>query len=104
MHWKLSFNNTVVKSFAYNFNNPAAKKDCENGGVTFHSLQLTCYRITGSKFLLSLVSEVACCKKSLVNWLHVLAITCTRFWVNSHCIVAWMSRNSLLEAGANSEV
>ena len=28
----------------------------------------------------------------------------TRFRVNPHCIVTWMSRNSLLEAGAKSEV
>ena len=32
--------------------------------------------------------------------LYVLVVSRTRFRVNSHSIVAWMSRNSLLEAGA----
>ena len=36
--------------------------------------------------------------------LHVLIMSCTRFRVNPHSIVAWMSRNSLLEVGAKSEV
>ena len=33
----------------------------------------------------------------------VLVMSRTRFRVNPHSIVAWMSRNSLLEAGAKSE-
>ena len=37
-------------------------------------------------------------------WLYVLAMSRTRLRVNPHSIVAWMSRNSLLEAGAKSEV
>ena len=36
--------------------------------------------------------------------LYVLAMSRTRFGVNPHSIVAWMSRNSLLETGAKSEV
>ena len=36
-------------------------------------------------------------------WLYVLVMSRTRFRVNPHSIVAWMSRNSLLEAGAKSE-
>ena len=36
--------------------------------------------------------------------LYVLVMSCTCFRVNLHSIVAWMSRNSLLEAGAKSEV
>ena len=36
-------------------------------------------------------------------WLYVLAMSRTRFRVNRHSIVAWMSRSSLLEAGAESE-
>ena len=36
--------------------------------------------------------------------LYVLVISCTRFRVNPHSIVALTSRNSLLEAGAKSEV
>ena len=35
---------------------------------------------------------------------YVLVKSCMRFRVNPHSIVAWMSRNSLLEAGAKSEV
>ena len=34
------------------------------------------------------------------NPLYVLIMSRTRFRVNPHSIVAWMSRNSLLEAGA----
>ena len=33
-------------------------------------------------------------------WLYVFIMSCMRFRVNSHSIVAWMWRNSLLEAGA----
>ena len=39
-----------------------------------------------------------------VNWLSVLIMSHTCFRVNPHSIVAWMSRNSLLETGAISEV
>ena len=39
-----------------------------------------------------------------VYWLYVLAMSRTRFRVNPHSIVAWMTRNSLLETGAKSEV
>ena len=38
------------------------------------------------------------------NWLYVLVMLRTRLRVNPHSIVAWMSRNSLLEAGAKGEV
>ena len=37
------------------------------------------------------------------KWLHVLAVSRTSFGVNPHSIVPWISRNSLLEAGAKSE-
>ena len=37
-------------------------------------------------------------------WLYLLIMSRTRFRVNPHSIVAWMSRNSLLEAGPKSEV
>ena len=36
-------------------------------------------------------------------WLYVLVMSRTRFRVNPHSIVVWMSRNSLLEAGAKFE-
>ena len=36
--------------------------------------------------------------------LYVLVMSRTRFRVNLHSIVAWMSRNSLLKTGAKSEV
>ena len=38
-----------------------------------------------------------------VLWLYVLVMSRTHLKVNPHSIVAWMSRNSLLEAGAKSE-
>ena len=37
-------------------------------------------------------------------WLYVLIMSHMLFRVNPHSIIAWMSRNSLLEAGAKSEV
>ena len=37
-------------------------------------------------------------------WQYVLVMSGTRFRVKPHSIVAWMSRNSLLKAGAKSEV
>ena len=37
-------------------------------------------------------------------WLYVFAKPRTRFRVNPHSIVAWVSRTSLHEAGAKSEV
>ena len=40
----------------------------------------------------------------IFHWLYVLVMSRTRFRVNRHSIVPWMSRNSLLEAGAKSEV
>ena len=39
-----------------------------------------------------------------IPWLYVLIMSRTRFRVNPHSIVAWMSSNSLLETGAISEV
>ena len=41
---------------------------------------------------------------SLFYFLYVLIMSRTCFGVNSHCIVAWMSRTSLLEAGTKSEL
>ena len=38
------------------------------------------------------------------NWLYILVMSCTDFRMNTDSIVAWMSRNSLLETGAKSEV
>ena len=37
-------------------------------------------------------------------WFHVLIMSRARFRVNPHFIVAWVSLNSLLKVGANSEV
>ena len=37
------------------------------------------------------------------TWLYVLVMSSTRFRVNPHFIVPWMSRNSLLQSGAKSE-
>ena len=39
-----------------------------------------------------------------INSLYVLIMSRTRFRVNLHSTVAWMSRNSLHEASAKSEV
>ena len=40
----------------------------------------------------------------LLIWLYVFVMSRARFRVNPRSIVAWMSRNSYLEAGAKSEV
>ena len=42
--------------------------------------------------------------RNIMTRLYVLIISCMHFRVNPHSIVAWMSRNSLLETGAKSEV
>ena len=39
-----------------------------------------------------------------VKWLHAFIMSRTRFRVNPHSVLAWMSRNSLLKAGAKSKV
>ena len=43
-----------------------------------------------------------CCEYLSVRyiWLYVFIMSCMHFRVNSHSIVAWMSRNSLLRIGA----
>ena len=38
-----------------------------------------------------------------IRCLYVFIMSCTRFRVNLHSIVAWMSRNSLLKTGAISK-
>ena len=40
----------------------------------------------------------------VLSWLYVFITSRTRFRVSSQSLVAWMSRNSLLEAGAEYEV
>ena len=40
----------------------------------------------------------------IYDFLYVLVMSRRRFRVNPHSIVAWMSKNSLLEAAAKSEV
>ena len=42
--------------------------------------------------------------KQWLTWLYVIIISRPHFRVNIHSIFAWMSRNSLLETGAMSEV
>ena len=44
------------------------------------------------------------CPKTKESWLYVLVMSRTRFRVNLHSIIVRMSRNSLLAAGAKSEV
>ena len=43
-------------------------------------------------------------KSDYLGRLNVLIMSRTFFRVNSHSIVAWVSRKSLLETGAKSEV
>ena len=42
--------------------------------------------------------------QTFLFWLYVIIMSRTRFRVNLHSIVAWMSRKSLLETGAIFEV
>ena len=50
------------------------------------------------------IASVKCFfSNKLYYWLYVLVMSRTRFRVNPHSIVAWISRNSLPEAGAKSE-
>ena len=43
-------------------------------------------------------------RRLLCVWLYVLIMSRRRFRANPHSIVAWMSRNSLLEASTKSKV
>ena len=57
--------------------------------------------------VVKLAQMVVLCYESLSVWcicLCVLIMSHTCFKVNLHSLVAWMSRNSLLETGAISEV
>ena len=47
-----------------------------------------------------------CCEYLTVRWiwLYVFAMSPTRFKVNPHSIVAWMSMNCLLETGSKSDI
>ena len=74
------------------------------GYISIHWLRLRlCYRILCSMFSKStLLFDFI--KRKRINWLNILVMSRTRFRGNPHSIVAWMSRNSLLEAGAKSEV
>ena len=53
---------------------------------------------------LALVFSFEHSNEQLDNWLYVLVMSRTRVRVNPYSTVALMSRNSLLEAGAKSEV
>ena len=46
-----------------------------------------------------------CCEYLSVRytWLYVIAMSCKLFGMNLHSIVAWMSRNSLLETALLSK-
>ena len=55
--------------------------------------------------LLSLFqNNFICFRSMIVPLLYVLIMSCTRFRANPHSIVARMSKNSSLDAGAKSEV
>ena len=66
----------------------------------FMSLQDTLYRT----FFFHLLFSVSLRSASFTVWPYVIFMSRTRFRMNPHSIVAWLSRNSMLEAGRKSEV
>ena len=59
--------------------------------------------LPGFSYYLTLLFQM-CLVSNILPRLYVLVMSCTRFRVNPHSLVAWMSRKSLLEAGAKSKV
>ena len=55
-------------------------------------------------FRVAIIAIISVLSKSCCFWLYVLVMSHTHFRVNLHSIVAWISRNSLLEESAKSEV
>ena len=104
-----------------NLNYETPKTEARIGLLIFIPKRLSLVRLTSVITLLLLMWKwIVCWRKlifeyagvvsllkiglSLFYFLYVLIMSRTCFGVNSHSIVAWMSRNSLLEAGTKSEL
>ena len=104
-----------------NLNYETPKTEARIGLLIFIPKRLSLVRLTSVITLLLLMWKwIVCWRKlifeyagvvsllkiglSLFYFLYVLIMSRTCFGVNSHSIVAWMSRTSLLEAGTKSEL
>ena len=65
---------------------------------------LKLFSITLSGIIIAKMLFIQFALKLATFWLYVLIMSRTHFRVNLHSIVAWMSRNSLFETGAITEV
>ena len=104
-----------------NLNYETPKTEARIGLLIFIPKRLSLVRLTSVITLLLLMWKWIVCWRKLIfeyagvvsllkiglspfYFLYVLIMSRTCFGVNSHSIVAWMSRNSLLEAGTKSEL
>ena len=104
-----------------NLNYETPKTEAGIGLLIFIPKRLSLVRLTSVITLLLLMWKLIVCWRKLIfeyagvvsllkiglrlfYFLYVFIMSRTRFGVNSHSIVAWMSRNSLLEAGTKSEL
>ena len=104
-----------------NLNYETPKTEARIGLLIFIPKRLSLVRLTSVITLLLLMWKLIVCWRKLIfeyagvvsllkiglrlfYFLYVFIMSRTRFGVNSHSIVAWMSRNSLLEAGTKSEL
>ena len=65
------------------------------------SLQTNTQRLSHTSQIIELCSDYLSVR---YIWLYILMKSCAHFSMNSHSIVAWMSKNSLLYAGTKSKV
>ena len=83
--------------------------------IFLHRNQQTCFQINTAKIatnnkinIMEKINSTGNCNEReviySVKWLYVLAMSRTCFRVNPHSILAWMSRNFLLQTDVKSEV
>ena len=87
-----------------------SNRNFKHNAVHMLPLNLTSRVSFKSRFRLFMINGYSTKSKRLYSLFNnnlislcVLIMSRTRFWVNPPSIAAWMSRNSLLEAGAKSE-
>ena len=76
----------------------------EEWKIYFISIRRTCRKMIVTQSSHQHGGIVLARTAKIICKLYILVTSRTRFRVNPHYIVAWMSRNALLEAGAKYEV
>ena len=76
----------------------------ESGLVLTYKMSITVTKSKGSRWTYQFSDNSVRVRANIVIRLYVFVMSQTHFRVNPHSIVAWMWRNSLLEAGTKPEV